>query len=278
MAPHGNRRAPLTAAVGHGTAELRPDPGRPAGWTLLVDGVEQSYVDLGDPTHLRYSYVRRLASVLRLAAPVGVPVKVLHLGGGGLTLPRLVRATRPGSSQLVVERDAELVALVTRVLPMADPVEILIGDARDAVERLSGSYDVIVVDVFDGARLPASVAGTGFAAAAAARALRPGGMLAMNLTDVPPLASSRRQVATLRVAFGEVCLVAGGPMFRGRRAGNVVLVAGRMRGDLPVRGLALAAARDAEPGRVLHGAGLDTFTAGATARLDEPGEAASGRL
>jgi hypothetical protein len=257
MAPHGNRRAPLTAVVGHGTAELRPDPGRPAGWTLLVDDVEQSYVDLRDPTYLRYSYVRRLAAVLRLAAPAGVPVRVLHLGGGGLTLPRLVCATRPGSVQLVVERDAELVALVTRVLPLADPVEILVGDARDAVERLGASYDVIVV---------------------AARALRPGGMLAMNLTDVPPLASSRRQVATLRVAFGEVCLVAGGPMFRGRRAGNVVLVAGRMRGDLPVRGLALAAARDAEPGRVLHGAGLDTFTAGATARLDEPGEAASGRL
>jgi hypothetical protein len=113
------------------------------------------------------------------------------------------------------------------------------------------------------------VAGAGFAAAAA-RALRPGGLLAMNLTDVPPLAYSRVQVATLAAAFSDVCLIAGGAMFRGRRAGNVILVAGHAPGDIPVRALALDAARDPDPGRVVHGAGLGEFLAGAKARLDEP--------
>jgi hypothetical protein len=91
---------------------------------------------------------------------------------------------------------------------------------------------VIVVDVFDGARMPDSVAGVDFAAAAG-RLLRPGGLVGINLTDLPPLAHSRIQVATLRAVFADVGLIAGVGMLRGRRAGNVVLVAGRTAGDLP---------------------------------------------
>jgi hypothetical protein len=270
MAPHGNRHATVVTRTRFGTATLRPDPARAQGWELLVDGVPQSYVDLGDPTFLEFEYLRRLGSVLRLAAPVAVPLTVLHLGGGGLTLPRLVSTTRPGSSQRVVERDGELVALVTRSLPLPAPVEIVVGDARAELEREDPRrYDVIVVDVFDGARIPASVAGVAFAAAAA-RALRPGGLLAMNLTDVLPLAYSRARVATLAAAFSDICLIAGGAMFRGRRAGNVILVAGHAPGDVPVRALALDAARDPDPGRVLPGTDLGKFLAGAKARLDEP--------
>jgi hypothetical protein len=270
MAPHGNRRATVVARTTYGTATVRPDPAREQGWELIVDGVSQSYVDLGDATFLQFEYVRRLESVLRLAAPVSVPIRVLHLGGGGLTLTRLVSATRPGSFQRVVERDGELVALVARLLPLSAPVEIIVGDARAELERQEpAGYDVIVADVFDGARMPASMAGVGFAHAAA-RALRPGGLLTMNLTDVPPLAYARVQVATLGDAFADVCLIAGGAMFRGRRAGNVILVAGHAPGDVPVRALALATARDPDPGRVLHGADLSNFVAGARARLDAP--------
>jgi hypothetical protein len=165
-----------------------------------------------------------------------------------------------------VDRDADLIGLVTRLLPLPEPVDVVIGDARASLDaEPPGTYDVIVADVFDGARMPASVAGVGFARAAAA-ALRPGGLFAMNLTDMPPLAYSRVRVATLAAAFDDVCLVAGGTMFRGRRAGNMVLVAGRAAGDLPVRALALAAARDPVPGKVLHGDDLAGFVAGARPR------------
>ena len=82
--------------------ELVPDRDRRSAWTLLVDGTPQSHVDLADPTHLEFEYVRRMASAIDLSAPAGEPLRVLHLGGGGLTLARYVAATRPASPQRVV--------------------------------------------------------------------------------------------------------------------------------------------------------------------------------
>jgi spermidine synthase len=257
MAPHGNRRAPVTAAVAYGIAELRPDPARPRAWTLLVDGVPQSYVDLDDPTRLEFGYLLSAAAVLRSAAPARVPLSVLHLGGGGLALPRFLDHIRPGSAQRVVERDGELVALVRRMLPVPAAVQILVGDARECLETAEpGRYDVVVADVFTGAWPPVSVTTTGFAEAAR-RALRPDGLLVMNVTDVPPLSHTRVQVATLRAVFADVRAVADPQMLGGKRAGNVVLVAGA-----------------AVPDRiapVIPAADLRAFAAGAQARLDAPG-------
>jgi len=253
MAPHGNRRATVVAPVGFGVAELRPDPLRPQAWTLLLDGVPQSYVDLADPTRVGFGYLDRLGSLVRLWPPVRVPLRVLHLGGGGLTLARLIDHLRPGSAQRVIERDRPLLDLVRRVLPPPAAVEIAVGDARRCLEsEQPGRYDVIVTDVFEGAWPPVSVTTTGFAGAAR-RALRPDGLLVMNVTDVPPSAHTRIQVATLAAVFADVRAIAEPQMLRGRKAGNVVLVAG-----------AAVADRIAPPIPA-------TFTLGAQARLDEPG-------
>src|SRR5260221_505164 len=101
--------------------ELAADPDRPAAWTLLTDGFPQSHVDLDDPRHLEFEYVRRLGHLLDLAAPPGAPLRVLHLGAGALTLARYVAVTRPGSRQLAVDSDAALVEFVRRRLPVGEP-------------------------------------------------------------------------------------------------------------------------------------------------------------
>ncbi|ASW57663.1 spermine synthase [Plantactinospora sp. KBS50] len=236
-----------------------PDPARPAGRTLLVEGVEQSYVDPTDPRYLRFDYVRRMASVLDLAAAPGAPLRVLHLGGGALTLPRYVAATRPGSTQLVVELDGVLMDLVTRELPPPPEVRVRIADARQAVGwEPDCRYDAVLLDVYQGARMPVHLTTVEFAAEVS-RVLRPDGLLAVNLTDLPPLAFSRTQVTTLRRVFAEVCLIAARQMMNARRYGNVVLAAARTPGRLPVARLAARAARDRVPGRVLAGAELATF-------------------
>ncbi|GGM35138.1 hypothetical protein GCM10011608_19690 [Micromonospora sonchi] len=259
----------ITARVDSGLAELTSDPDRPGSWTLSLDGAPQSHVDLTDPTHLEFEYVRRLAAALDLIAPAGAPLRVLHLGGGALTLPRYVAATRPGSTQRVVEVDGALVELVRRLLPWpTDPrLKVRVGDARAVLAATrEASYDVLVADVFAGARTPARLTSVEYAAEAA-RVLRPAGWYLANLADGPPLRYARGQVATVRTVLPRACLVADAGVLRGRRYGNLVLVAGRQ--EPPVAELTRRAAGDWFPGRVLADAELDRFAGGATVVRDE---------
>lgn len=253
-----------------GNADLIPDAGRSGAWTLYVDGAPQSYVDMDDPTRIEFGYMRRLASVLDALAAPGSPLRVLHLGGGALTLPRYVAATRPRSLQRVVERDAALTALVRRVLPTPPGanLRVRVGDARQVVETAApGRFDAVIGDVYRDARMPAPC-GTAEFVAHVARVLRPGGCYAVNLTDGPPGGFARRQVATLRSAFTDVCLIADPSVLRARRFGNLVAVAVTDGGRLPVDALSAALARDRSPAWLLHEKDLDRFVAGARVVTD----------
>jgi len=255
-------------------AEILGDLDRPGSWMLLVDGTPQSHVDLDDPEHLEFEYMRRIGHLADLAAPPGEPLRVLHLGAGGLTLARYVAATRPGSAQLAAESDAALADLVRERLPLrggggrsrGGRVRVRIGDARAVLERVRpGSYDMVVADVFAGARTPAHLTSVE-CDAAAARALAPGGVYAVNIGDGPPLAHARARVAAALRVFADACLIGDAGVLRGRRFGNLVLAAsGR---DLPVAALTRRTAADPFPGRVLHGAELVRFAAGAVPVTD----------
>jgi spermidine synthase len=284
----------VQADVASGVAELVADADRPRAWTLRVEGIPQSHVDLDDPEYLEFEYMRRLGHLADLAAPAGEPLRVLHLGGGGLTLARYVAATRPGSRQLAVDCDAALVDLVRRLLPLDQPgrrttagrpgagrtaagragaggagaarIRVRVGDARAVLEEVrAGSFDMVIADLFAGARTPAHVTTVEFAAAAAA-ALRPAGIFAANLGDGPPLTHARDRVATVRAVFPHAGLIADPAVLRGRRFGNLVLAASEA--DLPVAGLARRTAGDPFPGRVVEGADLDRFAAGAKPVFD----------
>src|SRR5579863_6424179 len=244
----------------HGHVELLRDADRPAAWMLLIDGIPQSHVDLDDPGYLDFEYVRRLGHVIDTAAPAAQPLRVLHLGAGALTLARYVTATRPGSTQLAVEIDASLAGLVRRRLPLRG-VRIRIGDARAVLERLRpGSFDVVIADVFAGGQTPAHLTSVEFMTAVR-RALRPGGVYGANVADGAPLTHARVQVATARAVFPRVALIADAAVLRGRRFGNLVLVASPE--PLPAGVLTRLTAADPMPGRVLYGEELTRFTGGA---------------
>jgi spermidine synthase len=246
--------------VGSGVAELVPDPDRGDAYTLLLDGAPQSHVDLADPTHLEFEYIRRMAAAADLIAPVGTPLRVLHLGGGALTLPRYLAATRPGSAQRVVEIDGPLVELVRTQLPWDRQarLKVRVGDAREAVTTTrDGAYDLVVADVFAGARTPAHLTTVEFVREVA-RVLAPGGWYLANVADGPPLRYARTQVATIRSVLPQACLVADAAVLRGRRFGNLVVLAGRT--PPPVADLTRRAAGDWFPGRVE--VDLDRFTGG----------------
>ncbi|OQR64925.1 spermine synthase [Streptomyces maremycinicus] len=254
--------------VDGGLAQLVPDRDRARAWTLLIDGAPQSHVDLDDPAHLSFEYQRRLGHVVDLVAPPGRPLHVVHLGGGAFTLARYVAATRPRSTQQVVERDAALVRLVRRELPL-DPgarIRVRSVDAREGLAKVpEGWADLVVADVFSGARTPAHLTSTEFLDEVR-RALRPGGAYAANLADGPPLAHLRGQIATAAARFPELALVADPTVLRGKRFGNAVLVASDR--PLPTAELTRRAASDPHPGRVEHGRALTDFTGGAPPVVD----------
>jgi predicted methyltransferase len=259
---------PRTEVVAHvdlGVAELIPDPKRPQGWMLMIDGIAQSYVDLADPTHLEFAYVRRVAAAIDAVRRSGQPVCALHLGGGAWCLPRYVAATRPGSKQRVVERDEALAALIRKRLPLRKSAEVIVelGDARDAVEATpAGTYDLVISDVFEGAQMPAQVASVEFAAQVA-RLLRDDGLYVVNVTDLPALAFTRRLAATLRECFHDVAVIAEHGMLRGRRFGNAVLVAAGAARKLPGSRLTTLRPGETITVKLVCGAELDAFTTGA---------------
>lgn len=250
-------RAVIRAEVDHGVAEIIGDPDRPRGWTLLVDGTAQSHVDLDDPTHLEFEYIRRIGHLIDLVAEPYAPLRALHLGGGAWTLARYVAATRPGSTQTVVELDRALAEFVAHRLP-ADGlgIEVHVADARTALAATApGSVDLVVLDVFSGARTPAHLTSAQFAALVA-RSLSPGGVYAANVADGgPALAFAGSQVAAARAAFRHVALAAPPDVLRGRRFGNLVLAASAA--PLPVDDLGRQTAADPFPARVLAGSDLD---------------------
>ncbi|MBO4260065.1 spermidine synthase [Streptomyces griseorubiginosus] len=258
----------VVEAVDGGLAELIPDRDRARAWTLLIDGAPQSHVDLDDPGHLSFEYQRRLGHVIDLAAPPGRPVHAVHLGGGALTLARYVAATRPRSTQQVVERDAALVQLVRRELPL-DPnarIRVRATDAREGLAKvMDGWADLVIADVFSGARTPAHLTSTEFLDEVR-RVLKSGGVYAANLADGPPLAHLRGQIATAAARFSELVLVADPTVLRGKRFGNAVLVASDT--PLPVAELTRRAASDPHPGRLEHGRALRDFTGGASPVTD----------
>ncbi len=258
----------VVETVDGGLAELIPDRERARAWTLLIDGAPQSHVDLDDPAHLSFEYQRRLGHVIDLVAPPGRPVHAVHLGGGALTLARYVAATRPRSTQQVVERDAALVALVRRELPL-DPgarIRVRSADAREGLGKVpDGWADLVVTDVFSGARTPAHLTSTEFHTEVR-RVLKPGGAYAANLADGPPLAHLRGQIATAAAVLPELALVADPAVLRGKRFGNAVLV-GSDR-PLPIAELTRRAASDPHPARVEHGRALTDFTGGAAPVTD----------
>lgn len=255
--------------------ELRPgtrltqDPEVPGAWLLEMGGAAQSCVDPRDPRNLVFDYVRRIGDALDLHADPGTPLRVVHVGGAAMTLPRYLIATRPRSSQIVLEPDAELTTFVRRHLPLPPrsgvrvrPLDGLIG-----VRVMPDDYaDLVVVDAYAGERVPPELTTAGFLAQVH-RTLRTDGTLLMNLADQAPLAYLRRAAAGVRSLFPDV-LVSGEPaVLRGRRFGNLLLMGSR--GTLPAAALTRRAAGSAFPYRVVHGAALERLVGGAAPFTDE---------
>ena len=224
---------------------------RPGTFVLRMSGMSQSHVDLDDPTRIEFEYVRRLADVVDAWGTPGQPVRVVHIGGAAMTLPRYVATVRPRSPQVVLE---PAVAVTERVrvelpLPRQSGIKVRPVDGRSGVAALRDAHaEIVVLDAFADARVPPELVTTEFFADAA-RVLEPDGLLVLNLTDRAPFGWTRRVVAALRTSFPGLLLTAEPATLRARRLGNLVVVASR--GGVPLGALRARAASAAAPYRVL---------------------------
>jgi spermidine synthase len=252
-------------------AVIEPDRWVPGSYTLVVDGTPQSHVNLDDPGQLFFEYVQRIGHVIDQLGMPGEPITALHLGAGALTLPRYVEATRPGSRQQVIELESDLVDLVRAELPLPRGASIRVryGDARAVLAKLPGGLvgaaDLLVVDVFSGARTPAHVTSVEFYREAAAF-LKPTGIMAINIADGPGLHFARGQAATLLAVMEDVAVLAETQILKGRRFGNVVLIGSR--GPLPLDWMPRLLAGGPHPSKVVTGRELTDWIAGAPIATD----------
>jgi spermidine synthase len=255
-----------TWTVSTGTAALVPDGDGRRGWTLMINGVPSSHVDLDDPLRLDFEYMRWIADVIETAEPDG-PLRVLHLGGAGCTLARWVAATRPLSRQLVVELDADIVDLARRAFGLRSTglLRVRAGDARQVLGELPDErYEIVVRDAFAIDQVPAHLTTREFLTQVR-RVLASGpggpGLYLANMGDqTPALDWARAEAATALSVFGHVVLIAEPAQFHGRRYGNLLLVASDRA--LPPDGLPRRLASGAVRARMLEGGEVRSFAAG----------------
>ena len=258
--------ASITLAHSGYRAVIEPDRWVPGSFTLIVDGTPQSHVNIDDPGELFFEYIQRMGHVIDELGSPGAPITAVHLGAGAFTLPRYIEATRPGSRQQVVEIESDLVDFVRSNLPWSPRASIRVrhGDAREVLAKfppgLRGSVDLLVIDIFSGARTPAHVTSVEFYRLAVAL-LSPRGIIVANVADGPGLVFARSQAATLSSVLPHVAVLAETQILKGKRFGNLVLVGSAS--ELPFDWMPRLLAAGPHPSKIVLGPELREFVAGA---------------
>lgn len=194
-------------------------------YVLELDEMQQSAVDLGDPTRLVFDYMRRIGDVIDRLPPG--PVRVLHVGGAAMTLPRYVHATRPRSSQIVLEPSIEIIERVRSEapLPPRSGIKVRPVDGKSGIGGVrDGFADMVILDAFDGGRTPDELTSAAFVEDVR-RVLAPSGVFVANLVDRAPFPQARDFVAAAR-DLGDTVVGVEPATMKGRRAGNLVIVCG----------------------------------------------------
>jgi hypothetical protein len=217
---------PCEVETAYHCAKVVADPNRDGGRTLYLDQLRHSYVDLNDPTFLEFDYVKNFAAATNGMRPAGQPLDALHVGGGGLTMPRYLAATRPGSRNQVYEIDAAVVELDKKELGVrtGPDLAVTVRDGRLGVrDEPTDSKDVVIMDAFSGLSVPWHLT-TREVIADVKRVLRPEGLYLVNVIDNGQALFAKAEIKTLQAEFAQVAVIAERDEFTGAAGGNFVLV------------------------------------------------------
>ncbi len=217
--------------------------------------MDASYIDLADPRHLEFDYMRWIRIVLRAAGAR----RVLHVGGGACALPRALAAEDPGGRQEVCEVDARVLALAREHLGLrrAPGLRVRHAEGREFVAgQARSSWDAIVIDAFVAATVPRRLV-TVEALADVAR-VAPLGLV--NVVDDRSARDVRVVAAGLTTAYPRVWTLGG-------RGGNTIVVGCVAR--LDVERIAAQLSADRSPARLTAPDATQRLVVGTTRLSDE---------
>ena len=225
----------------------------------------------GEPRELEFEYMRWIAAAVETFAPGH---RLTHLGGGACSLARYFADIWDDSKNTVVEFDAKLGELVREKfdIPRAPKVKIRAGEAREETEKfLPASRDVIIRDVFAGAVTPTPLTTVEFFQTAH-RSLVPGGLYVANCGDHSDLRGAKAEIAGLKEVFVHVAVIADPPMLKGRRYGNIILIASDTELPSQHQEMTSRLLSGAVPAHYKGPAWTEKFANGASGRHDENDE------
>ncbi|WP_062134677.1 spermidine synthase [Demequina aestuarii] len=179
-----------------------------------------------DAAVLDFEYMRHFAAAIGAWGP---PPRMLalHVGAGVCTMARHLAAAYPDSRHIAVDVDAALPELAREWwdLPRSPQLRIRQQEGLKAVAtRHPESLDLLLRDAFAGDTTPVTLADDTWWGHAA-RAMRPDGLVVANVGTVPGGTTQRQDALAARQAFRTVVAVGEPAVIKGRRRGNVVLVA-----------------------------------------------------
>ena len=248
------RTAPTTIAR-RGALIAERDPLRPSGRLLRQGGMDASYVDLADPSHLEFDYMRWMRIVLRAARAR----RVLHVGGGACALARALAAEDPRGRQEVCEVDPEVLAMAREHLGLrrAPGLRVRVAEGRAFVAlQPDASWDAIAIDAFVAATVPPHL----ITVEALADAARVAPLTLVNVLDDRAARDVRAVAAALSDPYPHVWTLGG-------RAGNTI-VAGAVA-PLDLDRIRARAAADPSPARLTPPGAVARMLDGAAALRDE---------
>ena len=162
---------------------VREDTGAPV-HALHLDHLVHSYSDPGDPGYLEYGYLQIFRDIVAAKAQRTPALRLLFIGGGGYTLPRLIEQEHPAVEIDVVEIDPAVTRTAHRFfgVPRDTTIRTVNEDARWFAMRAEGPYDVIFIDAFNDLSVPYHLT-TRELSARLRRLLAPGGAVVANVID-----------------------------------------------------------------------------------------------
>jgi hypothetical protein len=218
---------PCEVETAYHCARVEKDPARASGRTLYLDQLQHSYVDLSDPKYLEFEYTKNMAAAIDARWAGAEPLRALHIGGGGLTMPRYLTATRPGTQNKVYEIDPGVIDVDKAELgAKAGPdLDLQIRDGRLGVRsEPTDSRDLVIGDAFGGVAVPWHLT-TREMVADIRRVLSSDGLYVVNVIDFGPLSFVRAETRTIADEFPYVAVIGTPDEIAGRTGGNFVLVA-----------------------------------------------------